>query len=359
MSEEIKTNGTSNQTNKRNPIVIIAAVAVIVLALAVGMGVYNSPSNKLARLIDLGQKYLTEEDYGQAVLAFREAIEIDPKCEQAYLGVADAYIGLGNLDAAHEILAQASELMETTQITEKMEYIASLREEQLKAESVKKTEELEEKEKTESKVEIEETQTAESETSAETTAVETMTEAVSTEQASTEETTSVETSTAPVDEEKPHPALETGGTWIDEVYNNLVTGNYAPLVEMLKNREMLESTCNPYQTYLGGGKDEEGNEIGILKYRLTTSSGKSVYFESRYGRALVESAEITGYNLSFYYVDGQGGSTYDWYNSIGYGCYMVSYSYDTGKYEWLVGNAMYDSQGKAQILQEDEYFKIW
>ena len=44
----------------------------------------TSASRKSARQVDLGNKYLSELDYEQAVLSFKEAIKIDPKNEEAY-----------------------------------------------------------------------------------------------------------------------------------------------------------------------------------------------------------------------------------------------------------------------------------
>ena len=53
---------------------------------------------------DLGVRYLSEENYEEAVIAFTAAIEIDPKRAEAYVGRGSAYIGCGetaeNLAAA-------------------------------------------------------------------------------------------------------------------------------------------------------------------------------------------------------------------------------------------------------------------
>ena len=42
---------------------------------------------------DLGVRYLSEENYEEAIVAFSAAIEIDPKRAEAYVGVAKAYRG--------------------------------------------------------------------------------------------------------------------------------------------------------------------------------------------------------------------------------------------------------------------------
>lgn len=50
----------------------------------------------------MGEKYLTELKYDQAVIAFSKAIEIEPKNTRAYLGIADAYLHLDRqLDAVN------------------------------------------------------------------------------------------------------------------------------------------------------------------------------------------------------------------------------------------------------------------
>ena len=43
---------------------------------------------------DLGMRYLNEKDYEEAVTAFQVAISIDPKQQPAYIGAADAYVGM-------------------------------------------------------------------------------------------------------------------------------------------------------------------------------------------------------------------------------------------------------------------------
>ena len=48
--------------------------------------------------IELGQKYLTELNYTEAVASFTEAIKLDPDNIQAYMGRAEAYMALGEYD---------------------------------------------------------------------------------------------------------------------------------------------------------------------------------------------------------------------------------------------------------------------
>ena len=58
---------------------------------------------------DLGVRYLSEGNYQEAIIAFTAAIEIDPKQENAYIGLADAYIGMGDYEQARQVLQTAQE----------------------------------------------------------------------------------------------------------------------------------------------------------------------------------------------------------------------------------------------------------
>ena len=66
---------------------------------------------------DLGVKYLSEENYEEAIIAFNAAIQIDPKNPLAYIGRGGAYVGSGeteeNLAAALADYEKAIELDET------------------------------------------------------------------------------------------------------------------------------------------------------------------------------------------------------------------------------------------------------
>lgn len=49
-------------------------------------------------------RYLSDGNYEEAIIAFTVAIKIDSKRPEAYLGLADAYTGAGDLDAARKAL---------------------------------------------------------------------------------------------------------------------------------------------------------------------------------------------------------------------------------------------------------------
>ncbi|CDX04945.1 Prokaryotic membrane lipoprotein lipid attachment site profile [Desulfitobacterium hafniense] len=60
-------------------------------------------------LLDLGEKYLLEMNYEQAVVQFTKLIEIEPKNPRGYTGLAEAYLGLGDIDKIIAILEQGLE----------------------------------------------------------------------------------------------------------------------------------------------------------------------------------------------------------------------------------------------------------
>lgn len=64
------------------------------------MTYYNSDHVRLRRQLDLGNKYLAELNYEEAIVAYEAAIAIEPMSVEAYLGLADAYLGLGDAEQA-------------------------------------------------------------------------------------------------------------------------------------------------------------------------------------------------------------------------------------------------------------------
>ena len=93
---------TQPQKRKINP---LAIVAVILLVLAAGMlFLIFAPGPRMKWALSMGEKYLTECDYTQAVTMFSRAIRVDARSEPAYLGRAEAYIQLNQPATAIEDL---------------------------------------------------------------------------------------------------------------------------------------------------------------------------------------------------------------------------------------------------------------
>ena len=95
-------------TAKKKKWLLPAIIAVIVVVAAIATAaIYNLPANRLNRQLALAEKYMSELNYEAAILAYKAAIEIDPKCEDAYLQLLDLYIAMEAYDMAEEVIAQA------------------------------------------------------------------------------------------------------------------------------------------------------------------------------------------------------------------------------------------------------------
>lgn len=92
--------------NGKKILLFIISILVILLAVAnVFLYIHvTSPAQKAGKQLNLGQQYLLELEYEEAVAAFEIVIEIEPKNVAAYMGMAEAYIGMGDIDQAIRVL---------------------------------------------------------------------------------------------------------------------------------------------------------------------------------------------------------------------------------------------------------------
>lgn len=91
-------------------IAVASLLTVIAVTVVISVNVNHSVDNLQVQL-DLGNKYASELDYENAIIAYEEALEIDPYCLDAYLGLSGAYQALGQEDKAIAIMEQAKELL--------------------------------------------------------------------------------------------------------------------------------------------------------------------------------------------------------------------------------------------------------
>ncbi len=84
--------------------------AALLLALALALSTLacaKEDAKTYQSQFDLGTRYLNDGSYEEAILAFRAAIEIEPKNAEAYLSLADVYLAMGDTDAAIAVLTDA------------------------------------------------------------------------------------------------------------------------------------------------------------------------------------------------------------------------------------------------------------
>ena len=62
-----------------------------------------------AELLELGEKYLLDLNYEQALMQFLKVIEIEPMNARAYLAAAEAYINIGDMEKAIAVLRDGLE----------------------------------------------------------------------------------------------------------------------------------------------------------------------------------------------------------------------------------------------------------
>ena len=115
----------------KGKVVGILAVGLIVFTLAcvIAISIYNTPANRLARQLDLGNRYLKEQNYEMAAVAFARAIAIDNRCLQAHEGQIKAYISandIENLTAAYQNALSVVENAEEDDISQHTEACVSI-----------------------------------------------------------------------------------------------------------------------------------------------------------------------------------------------------------------------------------------
>lgn len=106
------------QAKKQNLLqVVVAILSVMFLFTACA-----SKATNAAEKIELGQKYLTESNYTEAVAAFTEVIKLDPSNIEAYMGRAEAYKGLKQYDDAKADYTTAIERTDEMPYTQAQAY---------------------------------------------------------------------------------------------------------------------------------------------------------------------------------------------------------------------------------------------
>lgn len=104
----------NNTTMENNGMKRFACLVLCVIAL-ISMVACGQKTPIWQEQYDLGVRYLSEGNYEEAIIAFTAAIEIDPKCPEAYLGVAETYIQQGKYDEAYAILEEGLDQTEGDQ----------------------------------------------------------------------------------------------------------------------------------------------------------------------------------------------------------------------------------------------------
>ncbi|NCC44107.1 MAG: DUF2203 family protein, partial [Clostridia bacterium] len=84
-------------------LLVICILAVIAVFIFINLGNEKEYEQQLV----LGEKYLTEMKYEDAILAYEDAVEIQPRKAKAYIGLSDVYVVQTRYVEAQEVLEQA------------------------------------------------------------------------------------------------------------------------------------------------------------------------------------------------------------------------------------------------------------
>ncbi len=92
--------------------ILVTSLVMSILMSVVSVTIYNTVAKPefYDKFMALGNRYLEEEKYEEAVLEFNKAIEIEEKSTEARVGVAKGSIGLDDIDTAVKVLKEAQSI---------------------------------------------------------------------------------------------------------------------------------------------------------------------------------------------------------------------------------------------------------
>jgi Tfp pilus assembly protein PilF len=112
-----------SKLSKKNKLILIGMAVALLICVTIIIVSSQSTSKRLAKQLDLGQKYLEEMDYEQAIVAFNKAIEIDPMSVEAYLGMVEVYIRTTDFETALEYAKKGYEATGDECLKEKLDML--------------------------------------------------------------------------------------------------------------------------------------------------------------------------------------------------------------------------------------------
>jgi len=110
--------------SRKGPVIAVVFVIIVLLAAAAVVAgnlyfdldffpfnLFPAKTMTAAELLDLGEKYLLDLNYEQAIVHFEKLIEIEPMNPRGYTGAAEAYAALGRVDEAVAVLKRGLEIL--------------------------------------------------------------------------------------------------------------------------------------------------------------------------------------------------------------------------------------------------------
>ena len=88
MSEEVKVE-SKHKLNKKFLLFAIIGIVLVTIVAIVNIVPNSVRAKEVKEQLSLGDKYLSELNYEQAEVTYLAVLKIDPKCEDAYIGLAN------------------------------------------------------------------------------------------------------------------------------------------------------------------------------------------------------------------------------------------------------------------------------
>ena len=87
-------------------VALIAVVAIIVMVISSGR-----PAKRVAGKLAMADRYMTELKYEEAIALYKEVLEIEPKSIEAYSGLFNAYVAIGDEAEANAVIEKMELLL--------------------------------------------------------------------------------------------------------------------------------------------------------------------------------------------------------------------------------------------------------
>ena len=141
-----------DNANKKMLLVILLEIIAILLLAVFTILLLVSRADRYQERLSMGDKYLAEMNYEDAKICYRNAIRIDEKKAEGYVGLSEVYASQNQYDVAWDILELGQERVSTPKrreiIRTQMTVVEDAREEyekeDKKAEEVKEEDDAEE-----------------------------------------------------------------------------------------------------------------------------------------------------------------------------------------------------------------------
>lgn len=110
-------NPLAKKKSKKKVFIIVSCTVILTVIVAGILGIrFGIQTKAYEASIEKGNKYLQEEKYAEAIVQFTEAIEIEPKKEDAYISLVEIYILQERYDTAKNTIQIGLEMTESREL---------------------------------------------------------------------------------------------------------------------------------------------------------------------------------------------------------------------------------------------------